>query len=98
MDPIDSIVWQVALSSLEQVLGREITTALCFHISTQSGMSVSRLLIENPEKFRQTMISILQADVDMILDRIALSLREEFGLDERHRSFVGVVRELRKKG
>lgn len=81
---------------MEQVLGREITAALCFHISTQSGMSVVRLLIENPERFRQTMISILQADVDMILDRVALGLRDGFELGKSHRSFVGVISELRK--
>lgn len=97
VDPIDSRLCEVTLSSLEQILGREVTVALCFHISTQSGRSVNRLLIENPEAFRRTMISILQADVDMLLDRVAHSLCEEFGLDERQRSFVGVIRELRKK-
>lgn len=90
-------IWQVALSSLEQVLGRETTAALCFHISTESGISVSRLLAEHPEKFRKTMISILQADVDMILNRVASSLCEEFGLDSSHHSFVEVIRELKKK-
>ncbi|MEM3160980.1 MAG: hypothetical protein QXJ74_09385 [Nitrososphaera sp.] len=92
-----SRVWQSALWSLEQVLGRDTTAALCFHISTQSGMPVGRLLIEDPEGFRQTMLSILQGDVDVILKRVAYSTCAEFGLERKDPSFVKVIHDLVKK-
>lgn len=82
---------------MEQMLGRDTTAALCFHISTQSGMAVGRLLIEDPARFRKTMISILQGDVDMILNRVASSLCAEFELGGTDPSFVKVMHDLVKK-
>lgn len=91
-----SKIWRVILSSLEQLLGRDTAEALCFHISKRSGLAAKALLIEDPERFRQTVISILQADVDPMLNRVAADLSKEFGINGGELSFAQVIEELKR--
>lgn len=98
--PIESVdyaeAWSVALSTLENLLGKEACSALCFHMSERTGVAICVLMMEDPEEFKKTMISIVKSDVDPVLDKIAFNLSKEFGIGNGKLTFAQVIEELKR--
>lgn len=95
IDP--SEIWSVAFSTLERVLGRDASRALCFHIFLRTGKHVGMLLLDDPKQFAEVIESIIQCDIDVLLNSISSSLNEAFGLDCKPNSLVHTIRELKEK-
>jgi hypothetical protein len=90
-------VWPVAFSALEQVLGKDATKALCFHIFDRTGMAVGTLLMQDPGRFEETIASILQCDTDILLGSVCSILNSEFGLDGSQKSLTAIIQEVKTR-
>lgn len=88
-------VWHVVISSLEELLGQDAARAFCFHISKRTGMNIDKLVVDKPEIFRETAISIIDGSVDKVLDKVGSRLLQDFGIKQNQQSFVQAVAELR---
>lgn len=88
-------VWHVVISSLEELLGQDATRAFCFHISKRTGMNIDKLVVDEPEIFRETAISLIDSSVDKVLDKVGSKILQEFGIKQNQQSFVQAVAELK---